>query len=370
MFSFVLKSLQIVQHYRKKLGCSMEKGPKDYCPVITVGGSYPGFLSAMMRFLYPQYIDIGYASSAPLKLYSHQVDQWGYYDIVTEASDRVSPGCAAATKQALQEADDMIRATSDFTSLAKDRLGICLGSIPDYIDNSGLFSEELMQVIETTFADANMVGNYPPSNSTWLARLCHVFQYTEGDALDKVAAFWKQLEVQDKSVDCFEMDFQLPTGFNPSLSGSDWTGDGPGWDGTMWGFQCCYSLLPDVGFSDESMFPYRKWTYEWLTEHCMKRFGVVGDMYGMVKKWKFDDLVNQGASRIIFTNGENDIWWHGGITESLSESLPAVVFPNGAHHSEVYAKPNDTPDIREGQEQISNYIEGWLKEIKMEGDQH
>mmetsp|Transcript_16277 Transcript_16277/g.23639 ORF Transcript_16277/g.23639 Transcript_16277/m.23639 type:complete len:137 (+) Transcript_16277:745-1155(+) len=34
-----------------------------------LGGSYPGFLSAMMRFLHPGVVDIGYASSAPLPLY-------------------------------------------------------------------------------------------------------------------------------------------------------------------------------------------------------------------------------------------------------------------------------------------------------------
>ena len=223
----------------------MAKGHKNYCPVIAVGGSYPGFLAAMLRFLYPDVVDIGYGSSAPLKLYSHEVDQWGYYDIVTEASDRASPGCAAAAKQTLAEADQIIRNTPDFATLATERLGVCPGSIPDYIDSSALFSKELMQVIETTFADANMVGNYPPSNHTWLAKLCHVFQQ-EGDDIDsltKVKDFWKQLEIQDESIDCFQMNFQLSEGFNATLSGADWTGLGPGWDGTMWDFQCCYSLF-------------------------------------------------------------------------------------------------------------------------------
>ena len=320
----------------------------------------------MLRFLYPDVVDIGYGSSAPLKLYSHEVDQWGYYDIVTEASDRASPGCAAAAKQTLAEADQIIRNTPDFATLATERLGVCPGSIPDYIDSSALFSKELMQVIETTFADANMVGNYPPSNHTWLAKLCHVFQQ-EGDDVDsltKVKDFWKQLEIQDEGIDCFQMNFQLSEGFNATLSGADWTGLGPGLDGTMWDFQCCYSLLPDVGFSEESMFPYRKWTYRWLTEHCMNRFGMVGDPRGMVDKWHFDDLVGQGATRILFTNGENDIWIHGGITESLSDSLVAIVMPNGGHHSEVYARPDDTPDIREAQLQIAALFSQWLEDIK------
>jgi hypothetical protein len=36
----------------------------EYCPVISVGGSYPGWLSATARLLYPDLIDIGYAASA------------------------------------------------------------------------------------------------------------------------------------------------------------------------------------------------------------------------------------------------------------------------------------------------------------------
>lgn len=87
-------------------------------------------------------------------------------------------------------------------------------------------------------------------------------------------------------------------------------------------------------------------------------------MMGMVDKWHFDDLVGQGASRIIFTNGLNDIWKHGGITGDLSESLISIVMPNGGHHSEVYAKPNDTPDIREGQAQIAGILSEWLRDIK------
>ena len=140
-----------------------------------------------------------------------------------------------------------------------------------------------------------------------MAKLCHVFQNDNLNALGKVKDFWNHLEVQDDSVDCFQMVYQLPAGPNATLSSSDWTGSGPGMDGNMWDFQCCYSLIPEVGFSKESMFPQREWTYEWLTEHRMNRFGVVGDPMGMVNQWKFNDLVGQGASRIIFTNGQNDI---------------------------------------------------------------
>ena len=65
------------------LECSPHRNSSFYCPVITVGGSYPGFLSAMLRVVHPDYADASYASSAPLKLYDQSTDQNVYYDIVS-----------------------------------------------------------------------------------------------------------------------------------------------------------------------------------------------------------------------------------------------------------------------------------------------
>ena len=45
-------------------------GTPGYCPVITMGGPYPGFLSAMMRLRYPAVVDIAYSASAPTLLYA------------------------------------------------------------------------------------------------------------------------------------------------------------------------------------------------------------------------------------------------------------------------------------------------------------
>jgi pimeloyl-ACP methyl ester carboxylesterase len=359
----MMDMLRLAQHYRVKLGCSLQKSSKKYCPIITVGGSYPGFLAAMMRLLYPEHIEMAYASSAPMKLYSKDANQWGYFEILTEAAERVSPGCPAAVKQALTEFDSILQDTTDFLSLAYDELNICPGSVPKYIDSGALFSQELIQIIETSFADANMIGNYPPSNHTWFAQLCQVFQ-NDTTTYDKFRNFWLNLEIQDYSRSCFAMDYQMSEGSKATISSADWSGLGPGRDGRMWDFQCCTSLTPEMGFSHKSMFPYRKWTYEWLTEHCVNRFGVVGDPYEMVKAHHFNDLVGQGASRIIFTNGGNDMWMAGSYTQNLSDSIIAITMPNGGHHSEVYARPDDLPDIKEAQREVEAILGGWLQDIK------
>ena len=76
-------NVRLGRAFGRELGCSGDRTSPDYCPVVTVGGSYPGFLSAVLRLVYPDYADMSYASSAPLKLYDQSTDQNVYYDIVS-----------------------------------------------------------------------------------------------------------------------------------------------------------------------------------------------------------------------------------------------------------------------------------------------
>jgi Serine carboxypeptidase S28 len=78
----LLDFVNLIQYMRETLGCDLDRTSPLYCPVITFGGSYPGFLSTMMRWRFPDIVDIAYAASAPLELYSQVVDANAYYDKV------------------------------------------------------------------------------------------------------------------------------------------------------------------------------------------------------------------------------------------------------------------------------------------------
>ena len=129
--------------------------------------------------------------------------------------------------------------------------------------------------------------------------------------------------------------------------------------------------MDPIGFSAKSMFPTRKWTYAALTEYCQGRYGkeVKPKPHALVAEWHFDDLVGQGASRILFTNGMQDMWSGGSYLENVSDSILALNFENGAHHSDlshIGPSDKDTDDIRLGFVQITNILAGWLDEIKTE----
>lgn len=72
--------------------CSTVRGTATYCPIVTVGGSYPGWLSAMMRLRYPAVIDMAYSASAPTLMYAQQIDQYAYYTVIANSMEKSVPG--------------------------------------------------------------------------------------------------------------------------------------------------------------------------------------------------------------------------------------------------------------------------------------
>lgn len=378
--------IQLSKHFKSELGCSQyDRKSEHYCPFVTVGGSYPGFLSAMFRLVYNDFVDISYAASAPLKLYDQTADQNVYYDIVTTAAERASEGCAEAVRVALEEAESEIVQASSIEDAAKS-MKLCLDTIPGYITTLKTLKEDLMMAIGFTFADYDMDA-YPPGTNTSLYRACKIFQ-KEGDSpLTKVANFFQFLSddpaqegeypslAGEEDKECFDLDVFLPDGENARIATSDWSGSGGGNDGKMWDFQLCTTLIDPIGFGEYSMFPTRVWTYEGLTKYCQGRYGedVVPQPYALVKSFGFDDLIARGASRILFTNGMQDMWSGGSYLESLSDSVIALNFENGAHHSDlshVGPSQDDTEDIRSGFITITNILAKWLDEIRLEAKEN
>jgi hypothetical protein len=324
-------AMYLVDSVKETLGCSVDKFSKEYCPVLTVGGSYPGFLSAMARLLFPEKVDMAYAASAPMGFYSQKVNQYSYYDLITQVAEDTLEGCSNAVRSALRDVKQSIL-KGNYNESA---LGICPGSTPSYLhaDDSrdgglaAMLVDELMMVVEYSFANANM-ANYPPSNQTILYSACQTFTSPQLDSSSKVKDFLSaQLPPSNKN--CWNFTSQLPSGPNATISSGDWSGVGTGVNGESWDFQTCSLLIEAIGMSKESMFPPRDWSLEWLNNHCMSRFGVTPQPLELVRRWGFDKLAENNVTRILFTNGLKDGWSVGGIKQNLSDSLIALHFPNG-----------------------------------------
>ncbi len=61
------------------------------------------------------------------------------------------------------------------------------------------------------------------------------------------------------------------------------------------------------------------------------------------------------------SNGLLDPWSGGGVLHSLSDSLVAVVIPNGAHHLDLRAaNPADPKDLKAARQVEMKYISTWI----------
>eukprot|EP00934_Nitzschia_sp_Nitz4_P009020 Nitzschia sp. Nitz4//scaffold95_size97785//17380//22751//NITZ4_004656-RA/size97785-augustus-gene-0.104-mRNA-1//-1//CDS//3329560439//9010//frame0 len=372
----LLDALHLTDIVKERLGCSTDISSSNYCPVITVGGSYPGWLSAMARIVYPDRVDIAYSASAPMRFYSQQVNQYDYYQLITDVAEATIPGCSSSIRDALLQVEKVLEHPCHYNETA---LGICEGTTPWYIRPSGSLgggnlencevklADELMMVIAYTFANANM-GNYPPSNTSRMYSACEVFMSDDLDAMGKVNSFLApQLPPHDEA--CWNFTAQLPSGKHATITSGDWSGVGWGDNGESWDFQTCTLLVEAIGFSEQSMFPPRDWSLTWLQDHCYRRFRVTPRPYELVKRWQFDSdhLIQNNVTRIIFTNGLKDGWSVGGFHEDLSDSLVVLNFPNGAHHSDLSGRgpsEDDTNDIAQGFVRIKELLTQWLEEIQ------
>lgn len=132
----------------------------------------------------------------------------------------------------------------------------------------------------------------------------------------------------------------------------------------VWDFQVCTDLSFVIGYSEKSMLPARPASYNRLFDYCRKRYHVTPRPWELIDKWGWDDLSK--ASNILFTNGGQDIWSGAGITWNVSDTVVSLLFPNGAHHSDLSRDgPSDldTDDIKYGYLQVKYFLGKWINAI-------
>lgn len=72
-------------------------------------------------------------------------------------------------------------------------------------------------------------------------------------------------------------------------------------------------------------------------------------------------------SHVPYSNGHLDPWSGGGVLQSVSPSLVAVVIQDGAHHLDLRAAdPNDPQDVIDARNKEKDFISQWIKDFMSE----
>ena len=197
-----------------------------------------------------------------------------------------------------------------------------------------------------------------------MSKICSIFQTHEDplkDFMFTLLEYFKVFKVKVAPPDeCFDLKTQVP---KDGKTVTD-TPDDINHNGIVWDFQVCTDLVFLMGYSEESMFLPRNETYEAHAKECRKRFGVTPRPWELVDKYDFGDFAR--FSNLLFTNGMQDVWSGGGVTWNVSDTVVSLLFPNGAHHSDLSTNgpsENDTPDIVYGYAQIKHFLGKWIDAI-------
>lgn len=347
-----------IQQQQKQLGCG-PRGSPTYCPVLTVGGSYAGLLSTLIRLSYPDVVDMAYAASPCLLLFSHQTSPYVYYEYVTEVAERISHGCPDAVQNALHEIQsdlDPITSRTQLQALARD-YGIC-SDLPDDIQTGSDLASELISYTAGQFISTNM-DYYPPRPDQKFFQGCSIFQEPHKSAAERMLNYIAMIRsTDDKNKEQDDDDSCYAVG--PSEEDAD-----------LWDALCCY-LVPMIGKSNATMWPADTYQLEKNIEDCHTNFGIQADPKYLEHEfgWKNGDLT--GVTRLVLTNGYNDGWFPLSYTEEpIGDDLDDVGgvvilnMENGAHHSDLtHQLQADTPDVERVHSEIAQLISKWLDGIR------
>eukprot|EP00474_Spongospora_subterranea_P001741 CRZ02199.1 hypothetical protein [Spongospora subterranea] len=281
--------------------------------VITFGGSYGGMLSAWLRMKYPHVVAGAIAASAPIFQFAGLTPTDTFNDIVFRTFDSALEGCASKFRSMFDVvAESSLQHLSKVFSLCEP-----LESRDDLVQ---WITDALtyLAMVDYPFA-ANFIKPLPswPVNQT-----CSILLDDSHPAspLEKFAA---SLSVFFNSTGEAGTCYNIADGTITSV-------DEQGWD-----YLSCSSMVIPMSSGRNSMFPPSEWDEDAYDLQCRKK-------YGVCPRPKFAEI-QFGAkkisafSNIVFSNGNLDPWSGGGVLESVSSSLVAVVIEGAAHHLDLRA---------------------------------
>jgi len=322
--------------------------PKQQQKWITVGGSYPGDLSAWMRLKYPDLVFASYSSSGPVKA------KYDYFEYDLAIGDALGNDCAASVQQAVLYIDSVLDSKNQ-TAIhnLKSKFGL------DAVVASNDFGSAL--------ADFLSLGvQYGVTAIT--QSFCEIPKYDASDAqsVEKIIDFFGNYQQQ------YMAQYKVKaTDYNSVLGNDTISGNTDG--GRLWSWQTC---LEFAFWQTAPKPPMRRMRSKYIdTDYyessCIPTFGA-----GNVPARPFTDRIDSvyGAdtinmSRIVFINGQLDPWRRLSVSapnafpRQSTLDNPVYVIQGGSHCSDLDGyKVGENPSKTQVNKSVKADILRWLSE--------
>lgn len=315
-------------------------------PVIVFGGSYGGMLAAWFRMKYPHIVDGALASSAPLGSFTGMIPCNSFSQIATDVFGQASKECVEVIRKSWGVMANMSETESGRKFLT-DTFHLCE---PLNVNNTqyflGYFTETWSNVAMTNYPYPTNFMMPLPGNP--VKATCERMTNASADDYNLMQQVYLGVSVFQNysgSTICYDTS-------NP---------DGPDLSVEQWDFQCCTELvIPSCSDNVNDMFSVSPWDFHNYTTECQQWFNVTPEAYKDVVAFGGRDI--SSLSNIIFSNGLLDPWHGGGILQSLSNSLVAIVIPDAAHHLDLrYPDSADPISVVNARQQEKSLIAEWIQ---------
>ncbi|XP_026756593.2 lysosomal Pro-X carboxypeptidase [Galleria mellonella] len=343
-----LTSAQALADYADLVNYLQGNAIKPPYPVIAFGGSYGGMLAAYFRMKYPHIVAGAIAASAPVHQFTGMVPCEVYNRIVTSSFKIVSGRCVDNIKSSWAVLRNFTKSSNNTAWLQKT-WNLC--DPP----NTTSDVQTLIDFLQDMYGTLAMV-NYPfesdflmPLPAQPVRVVCQYVNKTFKDDKELLTGIGKVLDIYanyKKTNKC--INYKSSSYGNLDASG--------------WNYQACTEMvMPMCTTGLDDMFEKSPWNFTEFAEKCHKTYNV----YPMEQAARIQYGGNrlQAASNIVLSNGLLDPWAGGGVLNTVSDTVVAVVIVDGAHHLDLMPQnPNDPGTVIEARKIHKQNIRKWINE--------
>ncbi|XP_066521849.1 lysosomal Pro-X carboxypeptidase [Hoplias malabaricus] len=313
-------------------------------PVIAIGGSYGGMLAAWLRMKYPSAVIGALAASAPIWQFTDMVPCGDFYKIVTKdygtpCSNNIRRSWMAVNN--VSSTDEGLQWLSEEFTLCSPLKKVDVNSFKGWLQETW---------VNLAMVDYPYEANFLQPLPAWPVKVvCSHLQF-KTDVPDK-----QLLHAVSQAVKVY----YNYTGNTECLNTSQTATGNLGIRG--WFYQACTEMvMPMCTDGVQDMFEPQQWDFQAFSDECYDLFGVRPREYWAGMLYGGKNISSH--SNIVFSNGGLDPWMSGGVTKDLSDTLVAIVIPDGAHHLDLrYNNEYDPQTVIQARANEVEYFKLWIK---------